>query len=310
MSTHLIARSSTIGFSLFLILSSLAQAGSITVATDPVNRVFAANPNGKFTVFAYTEENGKVNAKNTYYTQGTPGPANTYNNDFFTIRTNNGNQKLTPVVGNKDVNKGPALFAGTIYSETGGAQGYADFTNQGNGKVYLAARGTTNPGANRIGAGKSIDPVPVDPGTYSYSYNLTFSMQVYPTDPYASFYAGASDTNHANPLWMLTAIADGPISSINDLVMTFTSDPSLGLNDAAVLNDLKAAISISDGVASLSGYTLFATTYYVSSSTDYSDEVAAATASIPEPTTFALLAIGTLAGSASLGRRKQGCRGF
>ncbi|MBX9791459.1 MAG: PEP-CTERM sorting domain-containing protein [Pirellulales bacterium] len=305
MSRPALARAASLALILLLIRSSIARAGSITVATTSVTREFAADKGGTFTVFAYSEENGKANQKNFY--KGIEGAATTYN-DTVTAPLPAGPQKLTPVVGKKDVDKGAELNNAYVSSYAGQAIGYAQFFNKGGGKVELSAYGLTTPGGQRLSAGKSIDPVSIDPGLYAYSYKLSFSMEVFPTDPFTSFYGGASDTNHANPLWTMTAVAYGPINSIGDLVMTFTSDPSLGLNDATVLADLKTAISVSGGVASVSDYTLFNTSYYVLSPTSYSDEVAATTASVPEPSTGVLLIAGAFVWLAGLGWNKRGRR--
>ena len=94
--------------------------------------------------------------------------------------------------------------------------------------------------------------IDVDPGSYSYSYSLDFSLEVFPTDPWASLYADAVDSDHVDPLWQLSIVSYGPISSIGDLVIDFSSDPSLGLNDATVVSDLMSAIGVSGGMASLS----------------------------------------------------------
>ena len=302
MTARPLARASWIACVLFVTFTSLSRGGSITVATTSVTREFAADKGGTFSVLAYSEQNGKANQKNFY--KGVEGAATTYN-DTVTAPLPGGPQKLTPVVGKKDVPKGAELNNAYVSSYAGQAIGYASFFNLGGGKVELSAYGLTTPGGQKLSAGKSVDPVPIDPGSYAYSYDLSFAMEVYPTDPWASFYGGASDTNHSSPLWSLTAVAYGPISSIGDLVMTFTSDPSLGLDDSAVLNGLKAAISISGGVASVTDYVLFNTTYEVLSPSEYSDEIAASTASVPEPASGVLLASGALVGLAGIVCRKR-----
>jgi hypothetical protein len=286
-----------IGFSLW----DEAHAGSVTAVTRRRNGQFAANPNGKFSVFAYSEQNGVKNATSSY----NGGAANTYNTDSIQAPVPNvGNLQLSPIVGNKDVGKGAMGNFASASSDTGGSHGEAEFKNNGGGMVDLAASANTTQGLQQFAAGRSIDPIDVDPGSYDYSYSLEFSMEVFPTDPWGSLYADAVDTDHVDPLWELAIVAYGPIGSIGDLVITFTSDPSLGLNDAMVVSDLMSAIGVAGGVASLPEYVLFTTTYDVPSMTVYSDSAAATTASVPEPATVTLAMCGAALALWSARRRR------
>ncbi|MBX9790107.1 MAG: hypothetical protein K2Y37_14415 [Pirellulales bacterium] len=282
------------------LVGSAARAGSITASTKFLIGPSNADPAAStFSVYAYSASKGQVNATtSTNYPDPTKAP-NVYKSEFITVPLPGGkNQKVAPVVGFRDLEK-PLVnpdnkYPTGIYTEsvTDAAKGYGGVLNS-KGVFTLLAEGNTKAGDPSIGAGTAIDPFAVDPGTYQYSYGLSFSMEVYPTDPFTSLSAGAGDLQHAN-LWNLSIVATAPIGSKSELQIEFTSDPSLGLNDTTVANDLRTAIGVTGGVASLTDYPLFYTTYYTLSPTIYSDNLTVATASVPEPRSLRLLLSGGL----------------
>lgn len=111
-----------------------------------------------------------------------------------------------------------------------------------------------------------VEPVDGSAGKYTYTYLLSLALG----DPAAhgptGFAAMGADVSTQRPLWYLQMLAGGPIASSGDVEIHFSSDPALGLDDAAIVGELADALLIDHGVARLSNYRLFSQSYGLSMS--------------------------------------------
>jgi hypothetical protein len=137
----------------------------------------------------------------------------------------------------------------------------------------------------------AVDPFTLPPGVYQdYAPVISVQLQIdTPADVVGgSFFA--NDSRFSDPLWSLGISAQGVLNSNADLQVQFVSNPILGLNDALIASQVRSALTVSSGTASLSSYQLFDTTYTVDQSITYSGGASAGVSTVPEPPTLVLVA--------------------
>ena len=128
----------------------------------------------------------------------------------------------------------------------------------------MVATATVPAGVFGAAAGQAVDPYPLSPGSYAYSYtisSLTLSLDDPDDEVGASYFA--TDSRYSVPLWSLGISADGVLNSNANLSVDFESNPILGLDDGLIDSEVKAAFFVSSGTATLTDFNLFDTTYPV-----------------------------------------------
>lgn len=93
-------------------------------------------------------------------------------------------------------------------------------------------------------------------------------------------------------LYMLTIFASPGLSSVNDLLIGFNSNPLLGLDDSAIVAALRSQFSVSGNTATMNGPVTLSYTLHASASYDLDHGVAAEAATAPEPGSPLLLGTG------------------
>ncbi len=154
-------------------------------------------------------------------------------------------------------------------------------------------------------AGQALDPYPLSPGDYDYSYtvnSLTLTLDA-PDEVGASYFA--TDSRFSDPLWSLGISAQGVLNSNADLVIDFQSNPILGLDDSLIDSEVRAAFSVSSGTAVLHDFELFDTTYLVDQPITFAEGVNAGILPIREPSALDLLASALALCTAACGFRAR-----
>jgi hypothetical protein len=169
------------------------------------------------------------------------------------------------------------------------ADGVATFSTGGVFPPGITAQGVVPAAVKGAAAGQAVDPYPLSPGDYDYSYtvdSLTLMLDA-PDEVGASYFA--TDSRFSDPLWSLGISAQGVLNSNADLVIDFQSNPILGLDDSLIDSEVRAAFSVSSGTAVLDDFELFNTTYLVDRPITYAEGVNADVEPIREPSALALL---------------------
>jgi hypothetical protein len=161
----------------------------------------------------------------------------------------------------------------------------------------LEAFGRVGEGAKGSAAGEAIDPYYVAPGTYSdYSFVIDqIELGTADVGDFAGVNFFATDSRFSDPLWFLSVVVSGPLSSKSDLVIGFASNPILALNDSNIVNNVRAAFNMQGQTATLNSFELFKTTYVVDQQITYSEGLKAGVEAVPEPGTLMLFGMGVIA---------------
>jgi hypothetical protein len=130
------------------------------------------------------------------------------------------------------------------------------------------------------------------PGVYEYSVVIDVLLETDQPGDFAGVEFFATDSRFPEPLWLLQIIAEDFIASVSDLILDFTSNPILGLDDEVVEDEALAAFVISGGQASLSSYLLFSTSYVVDQTITFAEGVEAGIVAVPEPSGALLMLTG------------------
>jgi hypothetical protein len=162
------------------------------------------------------------------------------------------------------------------------------------------------PGAGQQAAAEAIDPITLPPGSYAYAPTITeatLHLDGLP-DEFAGVTFFADDSRFSDPLWILSIVATGALTSPSDLLIEFRSQPLLGLDDADVASQVRSNFAVGGGTATLASYTLFSTTYEVTETIQFAEGVNGGVASaVPGPATFVLAVLGAVGlGVARVGR--------
>jgi hypothetical protein len=181
------------------------------------------------------------------------------------------------------------------------------------------AEATFNPGritANAVigepaatAAAKAEDPYPVSPGEYGYAPVIDLALDQGGVGG-ASYFA--TDSRLEGSLWELAIGSQGAFTRLDDLLVTFVSDPILRLDDALITSGVRDELTAVGGTAHLDAFELFSTTYLVDRPILYGFGVVAdlanARANAPEPATLLLFgpSMAGLGVAACWRRRKQG----
>lgn len=210
-----------------------------------------------------------------------------------------GKDKYAPLVGFRGRAKPAGRDAREVISASGGFRGMAaQIIPVAGGAVNLAATGEKGagvpPGAVGRAAGQAIDPFLLAPNDYAYAPVLNILLETEEERDVAGVRFFATDSRFPDPLWFLEVIAEGVIASGSDLQISFTSNSVLGLTDSLIESDIGSNFAVAGGVATLTGYRIFSTTYTVSQSATVAEGVNAGVTAIPEPSTRLLLGLGTL----------------
>jgi hypothetical protein len=219
------------------------------------------------------------------------------------------NSTYAPLVGVADAPK-PSTGERTVTSTSGGALGAVTYVapSVGAPKGSLTAQAQLADGTKGSAAAEGIDPVHVSPGVYNYDYLINnMSLDLTGAD-FAGGLLFATDSRFSDPLWSLTTVLRpitgsgvchgrtllGDLSREECLDIFFVSNPILGLQGAFIEAAVRNAFTISDGMATLSSFELFNTTYPVDQPILFSegnDGSLMSAGTIPEPSTMALLSL-------------------
>ncbi len=201
---------------------------------------------------------------------------------------------FSPVVGFVG---GPAVASRTVRSDSPSvapvASAVAGFTPPtSKGTAFVSTSISRLPHLPPRAAGIVRDPYQVEADDYIYN-PLINEIQLESTRDrgLALLSLGGADSSTGS-LWQLDIIAPAFFDSTADLSINFVSDPSLGLVDALVAENLRNAFTIVGvGMASLAGHTLFSTTYSPTTTVIFEEFIQAAS-TVPAPPVALLLGLG------------------
>lgn len=190
-----------------------------------------------------------------------------------------------------------------------GAHGFASYTPPG----IAGAAGVLHANGSVIGvpggaAGEAIDPFDLAPGTYNYFFTINeILLRNDNADEVSGVTFFATDSRFSDRLWALGVSAEGFIGSKDDLIIEFFSNPILGLNDGLIARQVRDALTVSGGTASLSSFQVFHTTYAVDQTITFAEGLNAGVQTVPEPSTLTLLGMGVLSLFVYRRRRSKDC---
>jgi len=286
-------------------------AKPLYVDVTMTDKRITGNGAGTGSVLAYTNDNGGVNNSTSLFNNTVNpiyvGAPNSYGT--LTIPATvpgvpaNKLPKFTPPVGLADFTKNPATVLVTTesynkapFANTLSATSAILSKPQANPQISLSA--DTVVANTAYAAARGVDPVPISPGSLELNPTFQISLGIRPGDIYAGTEMGETLDSLSDPLWSLSAYAIGPISSTDssNLIVTFKSNPSLGLDDVAMGNFIKGAFTVGDdGTAVMSDPITPFDVFYTVPSPDLYSDYANASLATPEPSTFILAAIGIVA---------------
>jgi hypothetical protein len=229
-----------------------------------------------------------------------------------------GPRVYNPPVGTEGVAKPPlnVTFLDQVSSKSGNFFGGANLDIFAPGgipdNVTMRATGTKILGApaNAAGsaAGKAVDPVIIDPGTYTYHPTIPSILLETETDTdFAGVSFFATDSRFAGPLWQLDVLVAGTLESADDLTISFSAQSILGLDAQTIVDNVRNTFSVAPGSATLTNFDVFNATYEVDQTITFSEGLSAGVETVPEPATVGMLAIGSvgIVAAAKSRRRKR-----
>lgn len=181
-----------------------------------------------------------------------------------------------------DVDEKLVSFSGVFHGEA--LVNAGDALKAGYVRAKAERIGPDKAQASGSAAAAAFDPFPIAPGDYLYNQVINASLGLEPdesggltffavdsrlTDPEA-FYG--EEEPFTEVLWELSLYAPGPISDLAQVDVHFYTNPvarslgyfDLAVSDSAMESAVRLALSLTDGVASLTNYTLFPSDTFLS----------------------------------------------
>jgi hypothetical protein len=277
--------------SVFMLLlhTGATNAGTVFAeAGDPL-QVGIPSGTGTLDLRAHAEE-PPLRANATHFDTVIGGPAALFTGSIGGVFFG-----YSPIVGFS----GPKGAQRTIRSQSGGASATATFvppaTIPGFPSGLLLASASVGAVPGSTAAAEAKDPYPVFPGVYNYTAVIEEFTLLLGQDERGGGSYFATDSRFAEFLWRLAIGSPvGGITDLSDVFVDFTSNAILGLNDELIESAVRSAISLSSGLAQLTSFELFSTTYVVDQPILYGFGAEADLLRVPEPTSVALLTLAFL----------------
>jgi hypothetical protein len=184
------------------------------------------------------------------------------------------------------------------------AEGMGKWSSTANAPASLTATAFNSSVFKGDAVGFARDPYQVAAGTYEYNPVLGGSFKLSNSVGFLSGVSlsavGDGITQDGEPLWSLSIVFPPGGGDLNHLV-SFQSDPVLGLDDASIKSSLISALDTTTpnviefkALFQSSDYSLFDTTFTASSSFLFGETVIAEVSSVPEPCSLVISSIGAL----------------